>query len=148
MTTAAVSTPGAVLAIGAHPDDIEFHCGATLAKWAESGASIHFVICTDGAKGTWDTQADPTGLVATRQSEQRKAASLIHAKASVDFLDQVDGELVNSVALRGRLARLIRKYKPDFVLGHDPWRRWRMHHDHRAAGYLSVDAVVADRDPH
>ena len=64
------------------------------------------------------------------------------------FLGEVDGELANTIELRGRVARVIRETTPDIVLGHDPWRRWRMHPDHRNAGFLTVDAVVAARDPH
>ena len=52
------------------------------------------------------------------------------------------------MALRGRMARIIRELRPDVVLGHDPFKRWRLHPDHRAAGFLCMDAVVAARDPH
>ena len=50
--------PSSALAVGAHPDDIEFECGGTLAKWGAAGAAIHLLICTDGSKGTWDVDAD------------------------------------------------------------------------------------------
>jgi LmbE family N-acetylglucosaminyl deacetylase len=46
--TSNLDVPSVVLAIGAHPDDIEFGCGGTLAKWAKSGAVIHYLVCTDG----------------------------------------------------------------------------------------------------
>lgn len=141
-------TPSAALAIGAHPDDIEFECGGTLAKWGEAGAAIHFLVCTDGSKGTWDVDADTDALVARRRAEQEVAARRIAAGATVHFLDAVDGELDNTVTRRGEVARVIRTARPDIVLGHDPWRRWRMHPDHRNAGWLTVDAVVAARDPH
>ena len=58
--------PERVLAIGAHPDDIEFGCGATLAKWAAAGAAVTLCVCTDGSKGTWDGAADLDALVADR----------------------------------------------------------------------------------
>ncbi|MFM8563655.1 MAG: PIG-L deacetylase family protein, partial [Acidimicrobiia bacterium] len=64
------------------------------------------------------------------------------------FLDQVDGELEESVALRSAIARHIRVVRPDVVLGHDPWKRHRLHPDHRHAGFLTCDAIVAARDPH
>ncbi len=67
-------TPGAALAIGAHPDDIEFGCGATLAKWSAAGCVVHHLVCTDGSKGTWDVDADIAALVVMRQQEQRAAA--------------------------------------------------------------------------
>ena len=63
-------------------------------------------------------------------------------------LGQVDGELVNGVDERREVARIIRTVRPTVVLGHDPWRRYRLHPDHRAAGFLTVDALVAARDPH
>ena len=141
-------TPSSALAIGAHPDDIEFECGATLAKWGAAGAAIHLLICTDGSKGTWDVDADIAALVTRRRDEQAEAARRITPHAAVHFLDAVDGELTNTVDHRGAVARVIRHTTPDVVLGHDPWRRWRMHPDHRAAGFLTVDPVVGAPGPH
>ena len=54
--------PARALAIGAHPDDIEFGCGATLAKWAAAGCDINHLVLTDGSKGTWDPAADTGAL--------------------------------------------------------------------------------------
>ena len=143
-----LGTPRRALAIGAHPDDVEFQCGATLAKWAAAGCEVSYVICTDGSKGSWDVDEDLDALIATRQEEQRTAAATLGATGSVLFLGAVDGELENSAGNRSTLARWIRELQPDVVLGHDPWKRWRLHPDHRAAGFLTVDAVVAARDPH
>lgn len=140
--------PAVALAIAAHPDDVEFQCGATLAKWAAQGCVVHHLICTDGAKGTWDPHADKRALVARRQDEQRAAARALGATGQVVFLGAVDGELEATVALRGLVAYWIRALRPDVVLGHDPWRRWRLHPDHRAAGFLACDGIVAARDPH
>ena len=143
-------TPQVALAIGAHPDDIEFGCGATLAKWAADGCTVHHLVCTDGSKGTWDTGADKTALAAQRQVEQREAARRLagdHA-GECRFLEYVDGELDSDLVARGRVAGVIRELRPDVVLGHDPWKRYRLHPDHRHAGLLTCDAVVAARDPH
>ena len=141
-------TPQRALAIGAHPDDIEFGCGATLAKWAASGCEVSLLVCTDGSKGSWDAGTDVADLVVTRQREQRDAARALGATGAVVFLGWVDGELEAGLRQRWEVAYWIRKLRPDVVLGHDPWRRWRMHPDHRAAGFLAVDGVVAARDPH
>lgn len=141
-------TPARALAIAAHPDDVEFRCGATLAKWAAGGCVINHLILTDGSKGTWDADADTAALVATRQAEQRAAAVALGSTGEVVFLDGVDGELESSLARRGEVAYWIRRLQPDIVLGHDPWRRYRLHPDHRHAGWLTVDGVVAARDPH
>ena len=140
--------PARALAVGAHPDDIEFGCGGTLTKWAEQGCVVHYAVLTDGSKGTWNPHADTVELVATRQSEQREAARRIGATGSVTFLGAVDGELENTHAMRDSLSRLIRIVQPDIVLGHDPWKRYRLHPDHRAAGFLLTDSIVAARDPH
>ncbi|MCY3642639.1 MAG: PIG-L family deacetylase [Acidimicrobiaceae bacterium] len=148
MTTVDVAVPGRALAIGAHPDDIEFGCGATLAKWAEAGCEASLLVCTDGSKGTWDASADIAALVELRQAEQAEAARRLGATGEVRFLGEVDGELEVTMAWRSRMARIIRELRPEVVLGHDPFKRWRLHPDHRAAGFLCMDAVVAARDPH
>ncbi|MEY2969538.1 MAG: hypothetical protein RIQ64_2165 [Actinomycetota bacterium] len=140
--------PARALAVGAHPDDIEFGCGGTLAKWAAAGCVVHYAVLTDGSKGTWDVNADTVALVAARQAEQREAARRIGARGSVTFLGAVDGELENTRTLRDALCRLIRVVQPEVVLGHDPWKRYRLHPDHRAAGFLLTDSIVAARDPH
>ena len=69
-----LSPPGRALAIGAHPDDVEFGAGGTLAGWARAGCQIVLVVITDGSKGTWDRQQSPAVLVEQRQAEQRAAA--------------------------------------------------------------------------
>jgi LmbE family N-acetylglucosaminyl deacetylase len=139
--------PRIALAVGAHPDDVEFGSGGTLAKWSAAGCVVHHLVCTDGSKGTWDPSADAAALVAVRESEQRTAAKALGATGSVTFLGEVDGELEVTLALRGALAEVIRRVQPDVVLGHDPWKRYRLHPDHRAAGFLVCDGVVAARDP-
>jgi LmbE family N-acetylglucosaminyl deacetylase len=140
--------PATALAVGAHPDDIEFGCGATLAKWADLGCVVHHLVCTDGAKGTWDPDADLAELVALRQVEQRAAAKALGATGEVVFLGWPDGELASDIRQRWQVAYWIRRLRPEVVLGHDPWKRYRLHPDHRHAGFLTVDGVVAARDPH
>jgi len=146
-----LATPAVALAIAAHPDDVEFGAGGTLAKWAADGCIVHHLVLTDGSKGTWNPDADIASLVVERQAEQRAAARKLMGGATtgtVTFLNQVDGELDSSLALRGEVARCIRTVRPDVVLGHDPWKRYRLHPDHRHAGLLACDGIVAARDPH
>jgi LmbE family N-acetylglucosaminyl deacetylase len=145
-----LDVPTVALAIGAHPDDVEFGCGATLAKWAASGCTIHQLVLTDGSKGTWDARADIAALARRREEEQFEAARRIAGDnvGSVGFLRYVDGELAVTREATSRIARLIRELRPEVVLGHDPWKRYRLHPDHRHAGVLTCDAVVAARDPH
>jgi LmbE family N-acetylglucosaminyl deacetylase len=145
-----LAVPKSALAIGAHPDDVEFGCGATLAKWAASGCVVHHLICTDGSKGTWNPDADIIALAQQRQIEQRDAARRLSGAAAgeVIFLHHVDGELDSNLAVRGQVAHAIRQLRPEVVLGHDPWKRYRLHPDHRHAGLLACEGVVAARDPH
>jgi LmbE family N-acetylglucosaminyl deacetylase len=149
-----LEAPSRVLAIGAHPDDIEFGCGATLARWASEGCHLHHLVLTDGSKGTWDADTDPAALVEMRQTECRAAAAVIDGRPGtavaddrVLFVGEIDGELRNDEATRRAVVAHLRRLRPDLVLVHDPWRRYRLHPDHRAAGFLSLDAVVAARDP-
>ena len=146
--TSDLPVPTRALAVGAHPDDVEFGCGATLAKWAAAGCLMHHVICTDGSKGSWDPDADLAELVARRQAEQREASRLLGGTGDVSFLGWPDGELEAGLQQRWQLCARIRRFRPDVVLGHDPWRRYRIHPDHRHAGFLLTDSIVAARDPH
>ena len=160
-----IAVPDRALAIGAHPDDIEFGCGATLAKWAKAGCHVHHLVLTDGSKGTWDPDQELDELVAERRAECLAAAAVIDGRGAVNdglpgdgqgdvgsdrviFLDRIDGELVDGTEERRAVCRVIRAVRPTVILGHDPWRRYRLHPDHRAAGFLTVDTLVAARDPH
>ncbi len=147
MTTTEPEMRARVLGIGAHPDDIEFGCGATLAKWARTGSHVELLVLTDGSKGTWEPDQDLALLVGTRRDEQRAAARTLGAR-EVHFLDAVDGELEADVAHREQVCAVIRATRPDVILGHDPWKRYRLHPDHRRAGELVIDGIVAARDPH
>lgn len=142
--------PAVALAVGAHPDDVEFGCGATLAKWAAAGCLVHHVVCTDGSKGTWDIEADTVELARQREVEQREAARRLAGDRAgeVRFLQRVDGELRADDDSVADVVRAIRELRPTVVLGHDPWKRYRLHPDHRAAGTIVCDAIVAARDPH
>jgi LmbE family N-acetylglucosaminyl deacetylase len=142
-----LDVPTSALAIGAHPDDIDFGCGGTLAKWAAAGTVIHHLVLTDGAKGSWDPQQDEAALVVRRQGEQRAAARILGGGA-VDFLGRPDGGLRNGDREQWEVSRWLRLVRPQVVLGHDPWRRYRLHPDHRHAGFIVTDAIVAARDPH
>ena len=147
MASKNLKTPKRALAIGAHPDDIEFGAGATLAKWADHGCEVSLLVCTDGSKGTWDPSTDISDLIATRKSEQKLSSSELGASGRTLFLGEIDGELEQSANLRKRVTLIIRNLKPDVVLTHDPWKSYRLHPDHRNVGYLVVDAIVAARDP-
>ena len=137
--------PRRALAIGAHPDDIEFGAGGTLAGWASLGCHVTMLVVTDGSKGTWDPTLQPQQLAALRRQEQMAAAKVLGA-GEIQHLDLIDGELEYSMELRAAMCRYIRENKPEVVLSHDPWRRYQLHPDHRATGWAVMDGVVAARD--
>ena len=143
-----LEAPARVLAISAHPDDSELQAGATLAKWAAAGAVVDLFVCTDGSKGTWKPEVAPEALVATREAEQATALELLGSSGTAHFGRWVDGELESGLDQRSVVARVIRQSRPDVVIGHDPWKRYRLHPDHRHAGLLAVEGIVAARDPH
>ena len=147
MSAGPIERPAIALAIGAHADDIEFGCGGTLHKWSRAGTDTHLAVLTDGSKGTWNAEDDLETLIKLRKEEQARAAEVLGARA-VHHLGFVDGELESSKTERQALVALIRDVRPDVVLGHDPWKKYRLHPDHRAAGNLTIEAIVAARDPH
>lgn len=133
--------PRTALAIGAHPDDMEFGCSGTIAKWAKAGCEVHYLLLTSGDKGTEDAEADPLELRRVREAEQQAAAQTLGVKSCV-FLRLTDGELEYSLALRGEVVRQVRKFKPETILSWDPLtRNYRMHPDHRVCGQLALDAT-------
>ncbi len=134
-----------VLVTAAHPDDPEFGCAATVAKWAGLGREITYLILTSGDKGSHDPTVRPGQIAALREDEQRAAAAELGV-ANVIFLNYADGTLENTLELRRRLSLVIREQQPDIVLAIDPWRRYQLHPDHRAAGQAVVDAVWSARE--
>jgi LmbE family N-acetylglucosaminyl deacetylase len=133
------------LVVAAHPDDPEFGCAGTVAQWVEEGKEVFYLVCSRGNRGSADPDMTEERLAAMREQEQREAATLLGIR-EVEFLDQSDGELENTLAFRGLVVRAIRKYKPDIVLTHDPttffYRDVFINHpDHRATGLVTVDAI-------
>jgi LmbE family N-acetylglucosaminyl deacetylase len=139
-------TPQTILVILAHPDDPEFFCGATLAKWARAGHEIIYYLLTCGDKGRNDHNKHIPGdeLCALRHVEQRAAADVIGVK-EVHFLDKQDGYLVPDLDLRREVVRAIRRFKPTALVTCDPQFLFSPfginHPDHRAAGQAVLDAV-------
>ncbi len=142
-----------VLVVMAHPDDAEFGCGGTIARWAAAGKHINYVLCTSGDKGSSDPSMSPYRLAQMRRAEQINAAHVLGAR-EVTFLSHEDGTLRNTIELRRDIVREIRRYRPDAVICQDPAMRWGgsrylNHPDHRAAGDACLDAVYPSaRDPH
>lgn len=138
--------PKVVLGIAAHPDDLDFGAGGTLAYFANNGADVYYLQLTDGGKGSSDPQMTPAKLTAIRQAEQEAACKIIGGKG-VTFLNHPDGGLEVTMDLKREIVAAIRHIKPDVVVTTDPTMIYDSergiinHPDHRAAGQATLDAV-------
>lgn len=140
-----VYIPKSAMAIVAHPDDIEFSCAGTLARWARAGSQIIYVLCTSGDVGIDEPGMTRKKAMEIREQEQREAARIIGAKEVV-FLREPDGLLQPTLELRKKLVREIRRYKPEVIVTGDPTIVWAgddyiNHPDHRAAATAALDAT-------
>lgn len=143
--------PQRILVILAHPDDPEFFCGGTIARWTLAGHQVAYCLLTCGDKGTKDRSLTSAALCSLRQEEQRAAAAILGVH-DVRFLDYPDGYLVPDMNLRKEITRVIRQEQPDILVTCDPTNlyvreTYLNHPDHRAAGQATLDAVFpAARD--
>ena len=140
------------LVIAAHPDDGDFGCAGYTAQLAAKGWDVHFLVCTNGAKGTDDRAMTRERLIALRQEEQREACRRMGAR-DVTFLGNEDSELVYDRPFLGQLVREIRRIRPHTVLTHDPSDiiiadSFINHPDHRAAGAAALDAIYPTARDH
>jgi LmbE family N-acetylglucosaminyl deacetylase len=142
-------TPGSppdarrVLAIAAHPDDIESWCAGTLALLHDAGAAVGLVLVTAGECGSDDPAATRGAVAARREAEAREAAQLLGI-AEMTVLGYPDGGVENSAALRGDLVAAIRRFRPEVVFTHDPEHPsppYLSHRDHREVGRAALDAI-------
>jgi len=138
-----------VLAIFAHPDDVDFAAAGTVARWVADGLEVTYVLVTRGDAGGFD-DTPRAAMPAIREAEQRAAAAAVGVK-QVEFLDgYADGTVTVTPALRRDLTRVIRRYRPDRILTNSPVRRWDRglggpnHPDHLAVGEAVCQAVYPD----
>ena len=136
--------PQRAMFIFAHPDDIEFGCAGTAAKWAKAGSEVTYVLITDGNVGSHDVEYDREKLAQTRRREQDAAAKIAGVQRVV-YLGYHDGLLEPTLELRRDLVKLIRQYKPNAVVSGDPRAfpsdDYINHPDHRAAAIAAIEAV-------
>lgn len=138
--------PYHIVVTAAHHDDIEFGVAGSVARWIrEEGATVTYVIITDGGAGSNDPKITRAQLAALRRAEQLEAAARVSVH-DVRFLDYPDGCLQATLELRRDITRVIRETKPYRVVCQDPTttfvhRAYVNHPDHRAAGEASVYAV-------
>ena len=138
--------PDVALAVYAHPDDADVAAGGVMASWAAQGCDVHLVVVCDGSKGAHGSTTSPDQLVDVRRAELELAADLMGVR-EVHSLEVPDGDVTNSDELRGRLVGLIRRLRPDVVLGPDPTATffggvYVNHRDHRETGWALLDAVA------
>jgi LmbE family N-acetylglucosaminyl deacetylase len=142
---AAAPEPRVILGIQAHPDDIDFSSGGTVAKFVRDGHEVHYLSVTSGNKGSHDRTVDPAALAELREREQEEAARRLGVR-SCRFLRYNDGEVEVNLTLRRQIARVIREVRAYTIMTFDPWRPYQLHPDHRATGLAALDAVIAARD--
>ena len=140
-----VATP--LLAICAHPDDIEIHTGGLAALLAHAGRPVAFVLVTSGDRGTADPTCTREQVAAAREEEQRPAAAELGIH-DVTFLRFPDGDVqYETRALRERIVRLIRERRPRTIVTHDPFGQaanadaCSVYPDHRAVGATVFEAA-------
>lgn len=124
-----------IIAFGAHPDDCELKAGGVAAKWAAQGHRVKFVATTNGDVGHFAMAGGPLAL--RRTAEVKNCAEILGIETQV--LDIHDGELMPTIENRRTIARLIRDWQADIVLGPRPYD---YHPDHRYTGVLMEDAAV------
>jgi LmbE family N-acetylglucosaminyl deacetylase len=140
-----IEPPGAVsvMAIAAHPDDIESWCGGTLAQAIDQGATVRLLLVTSGDKGSSDPTATSERVVAVREAEAQEAAIRLGI-AAVAFLRYPDGDVEDTRELRADLVAWIRRWRPEVLFTHDPEHPhppYLTHRDHRIVGRVALDAV-------
>ena len=161
---AADRPPKVAVVVAAHPDDPDFGAGGTAALWTHDNWEFHYVVVTNGAKGSSDPTMTRDRLIPLRQDEQRACAEVLGV-ASCTFLGAEDGELEYSREMLGKIVREIRRLRPDAVFTHTdemihrrPFRAvagedeqylgFVNHRDHRNTGIMAVDAVYPTARDH
>jgi len=134
-----------VLVIAAHPDDPEYGCAGTVARWTREGVAVTYLLLTSGDKGSKDPNVRPGHLATLREKEQTTAAARLGVRELI-FLGYPDGTLEPTMELRREIAGAIRRLRPHRVLAIDPWKHYQTHPDHRAAGFAALDAVYAAKE--
>ncbi len=140
------------LVIMAHPDDVDFGAGGTVARLVRDGVSVSYCLVTSGDAGGDSSRATPEERAVTREAEQRAAAAALGV-SDLTFLRWPDGRVEVTLELRAQLARVIRTKRPDLVICQSPERNYERiyasHPDHLAVGEATLRAIYPDaRNPH
>jgi LmbE family N-acetylglucosaminyl deacetylase len=125
-----------VLAFGAHPDDLEFQMGGTLAKYAKQGHEVYMAVATNGCIGSYSHTREE--IAAIRHKEAQNAADMIGAKLL--WLDFEDEFLFDNKESRLKFIDAIRIARPDVMFSHEPYNDYNQDHD--ITGYLAFTARI------
>jgi len=134
---------GGVLVVVAHPDDAEFGCAGSVARWILEGRQVAYLIATTGDKGSDDPAMTSERLATIREAEQLRAAQVLGVDPVI-FLRYPDGELEDSREFRREVVRAIRRLRPELLVTTTPLPTLNLyagHRDHRTAGRVALDAV-------
>ena len=139
------------LVVTAHPDDVDFGAGGTVAHWVSQGTAVTYCVITDGDAGGFDPDVPRSQIPAIRRSEQTAAGECLGV-TDVRFLGYRDGSLTVTMGLRRDISRVIRQVRPERMLIQSPERNWQRiqasHPDHLAAGEAALCAIYPDaRNP-
>jgi LmbE family N-acetylglucosaminyl deacetylase len=136
-----------VLVVTAHPDDVDFGAGGTIAQWTAKGIEVAYCIATNGDQGGEDPDVPRDQMPVIRQREQRDAGKILGV-TDIEFLNYRDGWLEPTIELRKKIVKAIRRVKPDRMIIQSPERNWdrlgASHPDHMAAGEAAIQAVYPD----
>jgi LmbE family N-acetylglucosaminyl deacetylase len=137
--------PASAMVVMAHPDDVEFSCAGTIARWVRGGCRAAYVLLTSGDVGIATDGMTREQAREIREAEQRAAAEVVGVR-EVIFLREPDGMLQPTLELRKKVVREIRRFRPEVVICGDPTVLWAgenyiNHPDHRAAGTVAIDAI-------
>ncbi len=124
-----------ILAIGAHPDDVEFLCAGTLARYAQRGDHVSIMVATNGNVGSPTLNQEE--IATTRYQEALASAEIL--EAPLIWLGIDDEFLFNTRETRLQFIEGIRKANPDVIFGHAPSD---YHPDHRTAGQMTIDCRI------
>ena len=132
------------LVIAAHPDDIDFGAGATIAALTDAEVEVSYCLVTSGDAGGFELDQTREQMVARREQEQRDAAAVVGVR-DVRYLKHADGYVEATHTLISQLVAVMREVQPDVVIAQHPQRNWdrlqASHPDHLATGEATVRAI-------
>lgn len=142
-----------ILFVTAHPDDVDVFFGGTIARLANDDKKVKVVVVTNGARGSRQNDISEDELGKLRENEEKNALSHLGLKKSAfQSFGYLDGAVENTMELIGKIAGVIRDFRPDIVCTHEPHNYYGIstgsnphyyvnHRDHRNVGISTMDAI-------